>query len=362
MSKQPEIQEVMLPAGNPPGAVASTARINGCWHVAGSGATPAGILFVACAVNPEEASQECQTYYGSYSVKRTPSILKGPSGNILKDIVLSCGLSYEKDVFHTALIKWLVPAASRKKPTTQQLNYALPALEADIRLRNPKIIVCMGKPVFDILHGSKFKLRDIEGGWFWSEKYGCRLFVMDDMYNLATKPDYVEKFRTYIREVKRMYEQVIGLSVVAIQRNYRVIRTADELKQLVALWKDGNYLTISVDCEWAGRTHVDGKLRSVQFCWAPGQAAYVRFMDDALNYALDISYAEAGTILSEWLNRQDVSYVGHHFAADAPWLHTVLGLEVFGKCAFDTEFGQQVVDEFEDLKLERLAIKYTDLG
>jgi DNA polymerase I-like protein with 3'-5' exonuclease and polymerase domains len=99
-----------------------------------------------------------------------------------------------------------------------------------------------------------------------------------------------------------------------------------------------------------------------RFCWASGKACYVRWMDDKGNYAFDISYKDAGAILSEWLDRDDVKYIGHHFAADAPWLHHVLGLNWYEKCIFDTEFAQQTANEAEDLSLERIAMKYTDLG
>ena len=58
-----------------------------------------------------------------------------------------------------------------------------------------------------------------------------------------------------------------------------------------------------------------------------------------------------------------MKFVGHHYAADGPWLKTVLGMEVYGKCVLDTEFAQQCVDESSELKLERgIAMRYTTLG
>jgi hypothetical protein len=159
-----------------------------------------------------------------------------------------------------------------------------------------------------------------------------------------------------------MYQDLNNINVNKVELNYTVISNSNDLKNIVKTWKDNNLNVLSVDCEWAGNNHIDGKLRSTQFCWAPGQACYVRWMDDKGNYVFDIDYASAGKILSTWLDNPNVKYIGHHFAADAPWLHHVLGLDWYEKCIFDTEFALQTANEAEDLSLERLALKYTDLG
>lgn len=115
-------------------------------------------------------------------------------------------------------------------------------------------------------------------------------------------------------------------------------------------------------CGGVGRGICNGLLRSIQFAWAPGHACYVRFMDDQLNYAFDVSYEEAGQILGSYLNEPQVKYIGHHLPADLPWMHHRLKLEVYRKSILDTEFALQTCDEHLPLGLDWLALMFTDLG
>lgn len=134
---------------------------------------------------------------------------------------------------------------------------------------------------------------------------------------------------------------------------------------------DGNML-LAVDCEWHGRTHVDGQLRTIQLAWSESDAVVIEFRNEqnewsfALDYEGDTdayNYAAVGKILAQFLNRKDIRYVGHHFSADAPWMQHWLGLETYQRCVLDTEFAQQTIDESSELGLERgIAMKYTTLG
>lgn len=145
-------------------------------------------------------------------------------------------------------------------------------------------------------------------------------------------------------------------------RHYTTTENLQQVCELVEMWENNGRKVQSVDCEWGGNNHVDGRLRSIQFCWDDGFATYVKFLDEKAEYVFDADYAQVGEKLGIYLNRPEVNYVGHHFAADSPWMAQWLGLEWYNKCMMDTEFGQQCVDEYEELGLERMAIKYTDLG
>ena len=114
--------------------------------------------------------------------------------------------------------------------------------------------------------------------------------------------------------------------------------------------------------EWEGNQHVNGKLRSLQIAWSETEAAYIRFMDDKLQYKFDVDYEKAGQILGRWLNRPDVKYIGHHVSADLMWMSYWLKLDWYKKAIFDTEFALQCCDEALDLGLDMLALRYTDFG
>ena len=151
---------------------------------------------------------------------------------------------------------------------------------------------------------------------------------MDTLERPLLKPEYLEKMRVDLREVRRMRDMMNGLTIPKIPTHYQTISNAAELGKLVSFLTENNHRELAVDCEWGGQHHVDGRLRSLQLCWAPGQAAYIRFMDEEGNYAFDVSYVVAGQILSVWLARPEVLYIGHQFAADAPWINQVLGLPI----------------------------------
>lgn len=333
----------------------------GVTFVAGEGTRPSDIMFISSCLSPQEASKYLKSVNGSTGSRVQPRFLRSDAGVMFTDVFSQEGISIHS-FYYTALIKWLLPKAERAKLPKDVIAWALPSLEEEIRETRPKIIVCIGKPVFDLLYDTKLSLSDASGGWFRSNKYNALLYLVDDTFKLVTNPEYIETFRIDAMTISRMYKEISNVNINRVPLNYSVILNAEQLKQLVHTWESGEFKVISVDCEWAGQNHIDGKLRSTQFCWAPGQACYVRWMDDVGNYVFDIPYKEAGEILSTWLNREDVKYIGHHYAADAPWLHHVLGLDWYEKCIFDTEFAQQTANENESLSLERIAMKYTDLG
>lgn len=334
---------------------------NGVTFVAGEGVKPADIMFITSCISPQEASKFIRGRDGEEGVRVQPRYLRSDAGVIFTDIFNQEGIDLYK-CYYTALVKWLLPKNERSKVPKDIIAWALPSLDAEIQAVGPKIIVCIGKPIFDLLADIKLSLSDAKSGWFFNERYNAKMYLIDDTYKLVTNPEYIEKFRVEAREIKRMYDEICNVNTHRVPLEYETITNSTDLRRIVSNWKHNNFNVISVDCEWAGNNHIDGKLRSTQFCWAPGKACYVRWMDDKGNYVFDIEYKEAGKILSEWLDKPDVKYIGHHFAADAPWLHHVLGLDWYEKCIFDTEFAQQTANEAEDLSLERIAMKYTDLG
>jgi len=349
-----------LPSFPHPKSLVKARRYNDVMFVPPVGHKQCDIMFISPSVQQEEVADEQPSRFGQ-AVKQEPRMLRGPAGAIFQDILRSQGINPD-DIYYTSVCKWLLPKAIRNKPKKAQLDYGKNFLMEEIRQVHPKIIVCMGKHVFDTLYPIKFKMRDIQGGWFWSEDLQTRLFVMPAIIQPVVNPDYIDKFMIDVKAIKRLYDKVQGIDVPTIPLNYTVASTKAEVQKHVMEWAAGNYKVFSVDCEWKGRHHVEGELRSIQFCWKDGRGVYIRFMDDNLNYTMDASYKEIGAILGKWLDKTDVKYIGHHYAADAPWMMETLGLDCWGKCIFDSEFAQQVADEYEDLALERLAMKYTDLG
>lgn len=360
-----EIQEEESPVFEAPAPKTwnHTRRIRDQLSLAGIGKADADVMIIATCPQEDEVLEAYTTRDGgSFRIKA--SFLKGPGGHILGDVLLKHGLEINRDCYYTSLVKWIpLDKSKRTNPRKEDIAFWGEALKDEIRRVKPKIIVCLGKPPFDFLFPHKLSKRDASGGFFRCEEFDCLLYPCDDLYQFVRKPELYGRLYLDMQEVVRMLHMVQGIAPrISVSLDYRVVTNAAELAAIVTEWNALGHNLYSVDCEWAGRNHVDGKLRSIQLCWAPGKAVYVRFMDADLNYVFDVPYAQAGWILGQCLARPQVRYVGHHISADFPWMLTVLGLPVYERAYMDTEFALQCCDEFADLGLDRLSLAYTDLG
>ena len=330
-------------------------------YVAGKGKPDADIMIVASALQEEEAEDSIQTAIGM-SIRDAPEYLKGPIGYMFRDIAMSAGINLD-DCYYTAVCKWLLPRTTRNRPPVKAIKWGEPMLLDEIKRVKPKIIVCAGKQAFDLLSDEKINFNDANGCWFWSKKAKAHIYLMKSPHLLLGNPELHEVFRIDLREVALQQKRLEGVDTGEYEIDYTVIRDSETLKMWVYEMQEEGHKLFSVDCEWHGNTHLDGKLRTIQFCWAPGKAIAIRFMDDKLNYAFNVSYAEVGDILRPLLDQEDVKYVGHHYAADAVWMDRWLNLKTLEKCYIDTEFAQQTIDEHSELGLERgIAMRYTTLG
>lgn len=332
--------------------------INGNLWLCGVGNREAKIMFVAPNILEEEAKDIEDLGYGR-TKPRTPRMTDCGHGVLLKRIALKEGIDLE-DCWYTTIIKYLPENKQhRTRPLKSMLDEAMPYLEKEIEAIQPEIIIAVGKLAFDSLVDFKAKEDDVYGGWFYNKKYNAKIYMIPHITQVA-KPEKYERYALDFRSIKSMLDSSNKAGKMPV--HIHVIHNSEELKQLVHLLSLIDAKVLSVDCEWEGHQHVDGKLRSLQIAWDETNGAYIRFMDDKLNYAFDVSYEEAGKILGEWCNRPDVKYIGHHVSADLMWMHHWLKLDWHRKAIFDSEFALQCCDESLDLGLDILALRYTDFG
>lgn len=332
--------------------------INGNLWLCGVGNREAKIMFVAPNILEEEAKDTEDLGYGR-TKPRTPRMTDCGHGVLLKRIALKEGIDLE-DCWYTTIIKYLPENKQhRTRPLKSMIDEAMPYLEKEIEAIQPEIIVAVGKLAFDSLVDFKAKEDDVYGGWFYNKKYNAKIYMIPHITQVA-KPEKYERYALDFRAIKSMVDSSNKADKMPV--HVHVIHNSEELKQLVHLFSLIDAKVLSVDCEWEGHQHVDGKLRSLQIAWDETNGAYIRFMDDKLNYVFDVSYEEAGKILGEWCNRPDVKYIGHHVSADLMWMHHWLKLDWHRKAIFDSEFALQCCDESLDFGLDILALRYTDFG
>jgi uracil-DNA glycosylase family 4 len=346
----------------PPGKVQASRTIAGRFCLAGEGPIPSTLMIVGLTVSEDEIRTDLALGAARH-IAVTPGVLRGAMGNIFKDLLGSFGLSRDH-YFYTPLVRYLLPKAERSRPKATDVQWCLPSLLNDIERVQPKIIMCMGKPVFDVLSGIKLSQDEAQGGFFPCVQFPhILLYPSYDLFKLVTTPVTYERIRVDVLQIMQELEefQAVGMNQLErVEREYQVIHNLEELRGVLDEMRA--FKIFCLDCEWHGMQHVDGLLRSMQLSWRKGRGIYIRFMDDQLNYVFDASYEQVGAVLLEVLGRDDVRYIGHHLAADFPWIHHWLKLPIDQRGFLDTEFALQTLNEHADLSLERIAMAGTDLG
>jgi len=145
--------------------------------------------------------------------------------------------------------------------------------------------------------------------------------------------------------------------------NYRYIDNADELNVLVDELVAKDVKELSIDCEWGGEHYKDGWLRTIQFSWAPGEAAVVilRTAESQRTPIFEPTMYHAIQALRRLIDRPGVSIYGQYFRSDALWLED-MGLPVMKYLVFDTMLADHALNESQPHGLTALSIRHTNLG
>lgn len=330
-------------------------KYTGLYHLDSVGAKHKGleILFVAPCTLTEE--MDCR-----YS---PAAMLKGGAANLFRRNLGRAGIGQEQWGY-TTLVRYNV---DKLKPKAADIRWSLPLFAAEIQRRKPKLIVCLGKAPFDILFTDvRLSVQDIQGAFFvadgFAECEGIPIYPMDTLTTPFSHPEYCERVLADLRNIREFVEEKRGVTIPKLALDYHVLESASAVEQ----WRDDmirqDVKVLSTDAEWRGKTFIDGELRSVQYCHKPGSAVYVKITDENKVRTMDVDDEVLGDILKPLVTRPDFRYVGHNAPADFVWFEEKLKLDCYKRLGFDTMFAQQLINEYADLKLERLSVNYTDLG
>ena len=373
MTEQPELitasNEVLFDVhGYPmklPKSLNARIKRNGINYLPGVGVAPSDIMFVQGYVFDEQAEDEIRAGY--QTIKTEPRVNKGGAFNTLKDLLGTLGISIDL-FYYTSFIKFRPPKGRHNKPPAHVVEAMTTLFAEEVERVQPKIIVTFGKLAFEQITGKRVRFDQIRACWFNCERYNCLVFAMPDALQPVLNPGLCEQLRVdlcdlvYVYEGNKLSGDTDAWSVRKEELNYSVIHNSSELKAWVDERLAENCRLLSVDCEFGGRTIVDCKLRSLQACWKPSWAVYIRFMDDKGNYAFDVDYKEAGKILAPLCDHPEMKYIGYSAAIDVSRMSWFLGLEWYNKIAMDIQYGIQAFDEDAEQGLERVALQYTRFG
>jgi uracil-DNA glycosylase family 4 len=334
----------------PPKNLNKNRTIDGVLHFAGVGNKKSDVMFFAPCVMDEEAND-----------RTSPArLLKGPSANLFFRNLRQVGID-PASIYYTTLCKYTLPRGRKMKPKLDDLRWCHTLIEQEIKEVSPKLIVCLGKQVFDYFVDFRATFKDVHGGFFHSAFYDCMVYVTDQITTPFYKPEFISRFLVDIGSVKTYLDDINGVGVPKVETNYRTVKTVKDFYETRKLIEDSKTTYLSVDCEWGGATYVDGKLRSIQLCWAPGQASYIMFRDQEGLWVWEEDEALIYSMVGTFLNK-GFKFIAHSACSDFVWMEHHLGVDTHAKCLFDTMYAEFLLDEYSDLKLERLSVKYTDLG
>lgn len=156
--------------------------------VPGSGNPEAKILLLGEAAGKEE------------SIQGKPFV--GRAGKLLDDVLKICGLDREKDVWITNTIKCR-PPKNRNPELSERLN-CRPYLNLQLKIINPKYIVCLGAVAAHNLLGVDTPITKMRGMWQKHENFKV-LPVFHPAYalrNPSAKLGLIEDFKLLLKEIK----------------------------------------------------------------------------------------------------------------------------------------------------------------
>jgi uracil-DNA glycosylase len=348
----PEEFDGLMPPGAPEGLLKNT-RIGPALHLAGYGhqVAPVPVMFIGPCALPYEIDDT--------KGDEICSFLRSAEGDLLLRNLERAGFQ-SHEWHYTAVARFAVP---KQKLTRPVINWSLPLLRHDIERLRPGLIVCFGKQVFDLFMKPRLlRMKDVMGGWFSSPLCPCPVYVMDGLSVPLLKPEFMDRFNVDLRAVRMEMQAKAGATVVEVPRDYIAIDRVDQLVNVMLDLATQKVRQFAVDCEWKGQTWVNGELRCFQFAWAPGKAAFIKLLDQRGTYQFDQPLDVVKQIIAPVFNHPEVRFIGHNGSADMPWMHEHLGIEVWNRFVFDTMYAQHTINEYADLKLERLSVRFTDLG
>lgn len=318
----------------------------------------------------------------------------GPAGQTLKNSLQNLNFRNFDGWYVTNLIKFVLPANA----TTIRAGWladCLPLLHQELRIVQPKYILCLGADALKALLGKNAKISEAEGqilpyrfpihlGPEHPEEYhDCQIVAAIHPSEVMRDP---VKLRQFERSLSRFKLLISGEKFKNDEADidHRIIRTIDEARDWVA---EVNYefrnlplkdRIVAWDAEWHGDSprKSGSYLRTIQASWADKKAVCFVLTETGGKKCFDAPQ-DLMQLLQEFM--QDKRAAGHFLNADLEWLR-VSGFDPIQDCPvtidapdgiaphihfkngngwLDTGMMAHAVEETAQLGLEVLATRYT---
>jgi uracil-DNA glycosylase family 4 len=296
--------------------------------------------------------------------KHSGRLYSGRTGDLLQDICDELGVETDADDWYmTNLMKIEHPEAATGNTTIKNpwVNEWLPILHQELRLVQPKYILCLGADALKAMLGKNASVTGMEGrvveySFPISRTAQERQINHTSLLMACMHPAAVlhapEQEDTFKNGFARFYQLTRGMRPDREEEglDHRAIETLDELKALAAeIDRDIVKNRLALDAEWHGEhpQNAGAYLRTIQVAWKPKTAVLIHLRHPGGKWRFKGTKAE----LLYWLRKifRNKRIVGQFLTADLEWLYD-LGL---------TELGDQynVPDTWEETYRQAMRIK-----
>jgi uracil-DNA glycosylase family protein len=138
----------------------------------------------------------------------------GPAGRLLDKALEEVGIT-RRDVYVTNAVKhfkWEPQGKRRKhkKPSAAEVAACRPWLEAEVRVLEPRVVLCLGVTAAQSVFGKAVRLHDMRGGPF-STPFAKFVFVTTHPSAILRGPDPVQRdedYRRLVADLRRIAQQL----------------------------------------------------------------------------------------------------------------------------------------------------------
>jgi len=300
----------------------------------------------------------------------------GRSGELLRKVAEDVGLNVN-DWHCTNTVRFL-PADGGKSLKPFHVRDCMSLLAQEISLSRPKTILLTGADAVKAVFGKHATLSKVRSCVFGMPGVAGLGHMPLEMQRLPADFDGIMVLATihpaavlreagylngFIKDLE-LFRTVLGgqTDFKEVDPDMAVLDTAEDVEALVELILSEGYSKIAVDCEWGGKSYLDGVLRSIQLCWRPDETAVIVFTRAGNVPAQDgpgtIRIKEA---LRYLFGHPHIKLIGHNMRADAKWLGDQVA-NVIEKTCFDTMLADHILNENAEHGLDACAIRFAGKG
>ena len=282
-------------------------------------------------------------------------LMAGEFGETLFREADSQGLNL-RSAYLTNIVRFQ-PPGGRRSVYKWWVDLCMWFLHHEISIVKPKYILLLGSDAAKAVLDAK-SLESIRGTVLeHTFPYGVTAKIVATTLDVTKTPENLPGFR---RDLSIMRNALAGFIDIPQEGDYQLIQDEETLTKLVDELIAGAYNEFSLDSEW-GKQWPEGELRSVQFSWAAGKAAFVYLRDEQLQPVFQPSIEAAVVQLKRLLERANVHIDGQNFRTDLKWWIR-LGLDLLPRFDYDTMLADHLLDENQSHGLKDMCLRYTGLG